>query len=615
MEFPIAFLIAFYIASIPFHALGAAGDVEPGFNPNFGPVSSNTVYTVIPQPDGKLLVGGSFFEFMDGQFTVQKPKVTRLLADGHADYGFSSGFDFVQSDYVLNSALQGDGKVVVVGNFTQIGGVTRNRIARMLSNGTLDPGFNPDANDTPTGMAVQSDGAIILCGNFTTLNGITRNWIARFSLDGTLDPNFNPITDSTVLCANIQSDGRIIVAGNFSVMNGVARSRMARLYSDGTLDTTFTPSTINGGVGVSALQADGKVIIGGSFSNVGGLVRNRIARLNANGTVDGTFQPVLGGLGPSVSCATLQTDGRMIIGGGFRSVNGVTRNYIARLNGDGTLDTGFNPNPNDLVTNAAVQADGKVVIGGLFSTVAGTTHKNAARLDNNPTVQSLMVPSAGRIQWLRSGASPETQQVAFELSTNGGANWIALGSATRIVGGWELAGLSLPAGGSVRARARTTGGRYSGSSGIVETSAAYTAAPTPFQQWMFSSLGPNAPETGDADGDGFNNLAEYALTLSPSAPDPSVPIDRHLYAEGERLRVFFTRDPARNDVTIEVQAASDIAGTWTTIATSALGDVTNGPGYVGGDNEGPGLKTIEVRDSINIAEAPQRFLRFRITHF
>ena len=46
---------------------------------------------------------------------------------------------------------------------------------------------------------------------------------------------------------------------------------------------------------------------------------------------------------------------------------------------------------------------------------------------------------------------------------------------------------------------------------------------------------------------------------------------RFPYAEGERLRVIFSRDPARNDVTIEVQAADSPAGSWTTVATSTLG--------------------------------------------
>jgi hypothetical protein len=47
--------------------------------------------------------------------------------------------------------------------------------------------------------------------------------------------------------------------------------------------------------------------------------------------------------------------------------------------------------------------------------------------------------------------------------------------------------------------------------------------------------------------------------------------------------MFLTRDPARNDVTVEVQAGPAPDGPWTTVATSALGAPFTGAGYVGGD--------------------------------
>jgi hypothetical protein len=78
------------------------------------------------------------------------------------------------------------------------------------------------------------------------------------------------------------------------------------------------------------------------------------------------------------------------------------------------------------------------------------------------------------VEWLRGGASPEAQDVAFDLSTDRGTTWKALGAGTRISGGWEKTGLSLPTSGLVRARARVICGRYNGSSGLVETVTAYS---------------------------------------------------------------------------------------------------------------------------------------------
>jgi uncharacterized repeat protein (TIGR03803 family) len=139
---------------------------------------------------------------------------------------------------------------------------------------------------------------------------------------------------------------------------------------------------------------------------------------------------------------------------------------------------------------------------------------------------------------------------------------------------------------------------------------------TPFAQWKLAHLGDAAAsDVADPDDDGFATLAEYGTNTLPGKPDPAAlpPPVAFDYAEGRRLRLLLTRDPARNDVTLEVQAASRIAGPWSTIATSTLGAPFSGPGYVGGDDPGPGMKTVEIRDTVNLSGSPTRFLRLRVT--
>src|SRR5687767_14060910 len=67
-----------------------------------------------------------------------------------------------------------------------------------------------------------------------------------------------------------------------------------------------------------------------------------------------------------VYATTVQPDGKTILAGNFFSVLGQLRNNIARLNADGTLDPGFNPDVNNIFYCVAVQADGKILIGGEF---------------------------------------------------------------------------------------------------------------------------------------------------------------------------------------------------------------------------------------------------------
>jgi uncharacterized delta-60 repeat protein len=282
-------------------------------------------------------------------------------------------------------------------------------------------------------------------------------------LDGGFDPNANNAIRSMV----VMPDGSILVCGDFTTIAGVVRNHVAKLNADGTLDTAFNPD-VNGGTWGMAVEADGKIVIGGDFGTVGGVQRLRLARLNADGTLDTNFIcDVTGGGG--VRSMVGQTDGKVVIGfNAAVTIGGVVRNRVARINADGTLDSAFNPNANSYIQGVAIQSDGKVIIGGAFTTLGGVTCNRIARLDNDTASQSLTVPGRSRVQWLRGGSSPETLQVTFDLSTDGGTTWIPIGLGTRVTGGWELTGLTLPAAGSVRARANCICGLGGGSSGLVE---------------------------------------------------------------------------------------------------------------------------------------------------
>jgi len=72
------------------------------------------------------------------------------------------------------------------------------------------------------------------------------------------------------------------------------------------------------------------------------------------------------------------------------------------------------------------------------------------------------------MEWARDGTAPEATRTFFDYSTNGGADFLPLGSGTRNSGGWEITGVSIPADAMVRARAFTSGGLNNGPSGIVE---------------------------------------------------------------------------------------------------------------------------------------------------
>ena len=295
---------------------------------------------------------------------------------------------------------------------------------------------------------------------------------AAHAAPGDVDPLNLNIVGSQGLATAVQPDGKTIIAGTFTSVLGQPHTNIARLNADGTLDAGFNPSANNQVFSV-AVQPDGQILLGGSFTTVGGTARNRIARLNADGTLDAGFNP---NPNSSVYSVAVQADGQILLGGQFTTVGGTALNRIARVAANGTLDAGFNPDVNNVVYSVAVQADGQILLGGNFSTVGGTGRNFFARLVNDPATQSLTIPSASRVQWLRGGASPEVEPVTYELSTDGGTIYSALGAGTRIAGGWERTGLTLPASGHIRARGRTSGGYFNGSGGLVETVAAFSLA-------------------------------------------------------------------------------------------------------------------------------------------
>jgi uncharacterized delta-60 repeat protein len=244
-------------------------------------------------------------------------------------------------------ALQPGGKSLIGGFFTDYNGEQSNHIARLHADGTLDMGF-----DTGMGasghvwiIALQPDGKILIGGGFTSYNGTPRNRIARLHADGSLDEEFDPGmgTNGSVLAINLQPDGKILIGGSFTSCNGIARNRIARLNANGSLDTGFNPGIgANDDVYGMALQPDGKILISGFFTSYNGTLRNRIARLNADGSLDTGFG--LGsGANESVRAIALDPDGKILIGGDFTSYNGTSRNRVARLNADGSLDTSLNP--------------------------------------------------------------------------------------------------------------------------------------------------------------------------------------------------------------------------------------------------------------------------------
>lgn len=458
-------LLLLLLAGAP--AAAHASAPEDGFNPG----ADNDVRAIAIQPDGKILVAGAFTS-IGGE---SHERIARLNADGSVDSTFNASFQWgCGGARVWAIAVQPDGKILVGGSCGYVNGAV-SYFGRLNPNGTLDSSFNAhislDVYEAIVyAILVQPDGKILVGGLFDSVNGNRVNNIARLNADGTFDNSFYTWADhdqvETYALAQ-QSDGKILVGGEFTSYNGISRDHFARVNADGSLDTTFAIGA-NGTVSVITVQPNGKILLGGSFTRVGDVAASHFARVLSDGALDAAFTP---NPNDDVRTMALQADGKIIIGGRFTSLNGQTRHQIARLNADGTLDGGINASANDDVWGVALQSDGKVILGGDFTTLGGVTHNRIARIANDTTAsQTLSLNSDGSmITWLRGGASPEVWGVTFEIAYDE-VNYTKLGDGLRISGGWELpVNLDREDSPSIRARGYYSGGELNGSASIVET--------------------------------------------------------------------------------------------------------------------------------------------------
>jgi uncharacterized delta-60 repeat protein len=439
--------------------VNVSGTLDPASSWNSGAGFNSIVYNIVVQQNQNIVVSGNFTTYSGSTAN----RLVRLNTSGTIDTSFNTGGGFDNS--VFNIFLQSDQKILAQGTFANYSGSAALGIVRINNSGSRDTTFNPNLsintannlvsnstrqlangsiivggvfagdkigyatfvdtvgnrttqslvdsyglNSGINSIVIQPDRKVILGGAFTMYSGSTKNYIVRLNTNGTADTgsSWNTGTgfNSTVRPIELQSDGKLIVGGDFSAYSGSSVARIARLSTSGTLDTTFVQGAgfQGGSPNTIAIQSDQKIIVGGAFTQYSGSTKNYIVRLNTNGTADtGSSWNQGVGLNDAPSALLVQPDQKIIVGGAFSTYSGSTKNYIVRLNTDGTADTGsswnqgvgFSISVGNGVFAAALQSDGKIVAGGRFTTYSGSAVTRIARLNSNGTLDTTFVQGSG----------------------------------------------------------------------------------------------------------------------------------------------------------------------------------------------------------------------------
>jgi uncharacterized delta-60 repeat protein len=262
--------------------------------------------------------------------------------------------------------------------------------------GLVTTDVNPSQNDLAFAVVLQGDGKIIAVGNtFTTQASVT---VIRYNDDGALDPTFGsggitvtnlPSADAGAFAATLQTDGKILVAGRSSA-SGSTNFLLLRYTTTGALDTagfgaplgyviTAIPSGTESGATAVALSG-GNIVVAG-HSKIGGKFAIALAQYTTNGALDSGFgsggivTTPIGAVDADAAALAVQGDGKIVAAGlAGDVVNNIWDVALLRYNTDGSLDTTFGGGDGIVTTDAglgsnyanavAIQAGGKIVVAG-----------------------------------------------------------------------------------------------------------------------------------------------------------------------------------------------------------------------------------------------------------
>lgn len=376
--------------------LNPDGSIDTGFTALVTTADPNmlyrvAVYAVAIQSDGKILIGG-WFDTVNG---VQRLNLARLNPDGSLDAEFGSPTTG-PNDTVYSILPLADGRILIGGEFTALGDDQRNCVARLLPNGALDSSFGTDM-ELCTGvdacvydLASLAQGKILVAGRFDAVNGFTNQCLAVLNPDGSTDTNF--VCQVSALLGEwpygyvytvLVDENWILLGGEFDFVNGIEKLNLARVLADGSTDTAFQCGT--GWAPVwKLLQLDSnRVCVVGGFATVGGYARPVVAAITHTGQVDLAFRHGRVGFAGSypleIRAIAELPDGKVLAAGAFNSIQDFTVTGVARLDQDGTVDTNFTCQLAEIsmwepvqVHSLVAQPDSKAIVGGYFKVPNGT---------------------------------------------------------------------------------------------------------------------------------------------------------------------------------------------------------------------------------------------------
>jgi uncharacterized delta-60 repeat protein len=457
------------LARIPASAAGTAD----GWQPYLG-----TVNSIALDHAGNLFAAGTLY--------LQNLNIAKVPTTGYGE--IDSTWAPAPIGRVWGVAIDASDNLFAIGDFFQIGGVTRFGLVKLSTagSGTVDVAWNPSPDALASALSLDGAGWLYLGGTFSSVGGSPRRCVARVSTSGTgeVDPGWIPNAFSDPMAPacyglSMAFDGNGSLYLNATIQSDTGENSffVERIGADGVVDAMWpTAQKIDRGFGLAlagtqlygsnfaidtttgepvvqpvlatwpgyvyalARDSQGRLVIGGWFDLMGdGSIHHNLVRLRADGSVDSTWAPEPDNV---VYALAVDQHDDVYATGAFRRVGADPRFHLAKISGSGSglAVPGWHVDLNSQGQALAVDGAGNLFVGGLFSQVGGLERHALAKISPGGIVDP---------NWQPEGT--ETFSSVSALATDG-VTWLYAGGRFASIGGQariNLARLALGGSGAV----------------------------------------------------------------------------------------------------------------------------------------------------------------------
>lgn len=297
---------------------------------------SSIIYSSVLLPDGKILIGGSFISIG----YEKAAHLAMLNPDGSVDIDFQNALGSGPNKYVTGINVDNKGNYLISGPFEAFNGHYVDGLVRIYPDGTFDNSFNPNVSTINIqDVLILPNDQIIIVGGFTAIDYISRQSVAKLNSDGSLDETFNSanVIPSKSVITSIKAQSDKFIIGGLNRDNGIGI--LLRFDSNGNIDPNFDNSFDLSHYQIRKIELLPDNSILASSNDTKNLNDHPLLQFNSDGNII-DYQSIIASFN-TISEIQIIDQNNIYVGGQFNSINNVDVRGFAKISLDGSIDPDF----------------------------------------------------------------------------------------------------------------------------------------------------------------------------------------------------------------------------------------------------------------------------------